>query len=542
MKNLHYVFASLMMLIALNVNAQNQRALMFECFTNTGCAPCASQNPALDALINANGDRVVAIKYHMSWPGANDPMYLHNTQDNDSRRSYYSVNAVPHTVVDGTRFADVPSGLNQNMVNQWLDIESPFEMRMTHQLNATQDTISVFVMAKASSNVNGNLKLMVGVIEKEIHFTSAPGSNGERDFYSVMKKLLPSASGTSLGNMSADDYVSFSFKWALQNVYSIDQLSAVAWIQDGTTKEVFQACKSTDSFTPFYNNDAAMSSISNVKGMICSGMAEPKAVITNYGANAITSADIVVLVNDETAKTLTWEGNLPSLASATIDIGEIAFPVELDNELKIQVTNLNGSEDEGEGNNSTIFKFDGSPDNSEKTIKLTIRTDNNPEETTWKVTNLDTGEVVLEGGPYDEPNKMFTETLIIPGDGCYDFTIYDAGGNGLTNTTGLYGMKAGSTTLFSGSNFGYSESNEFSYEVTTDVNESLDAASIYPNPTSSAINIIEPGESTVCIFNMAGQYVYRTIINGYGKIDMSDFGKGVYAIMVGEKVQRVVVE
>lgn len=542
MKNLHYVFASLLMLIALNVSAQNQRALMFECFTNTGCAPCASQNPALDALIDANGDRVVAIKYHMSWPGANDPMYLHNTQDNDSRKSFYSVNAVPHTVVDGTRFANVPSGLSQNMVNQWLAIESPFEMRMTHQLNATQDTITVFVMAKASADVSGSLKLMVGVIEKEIHFTSAPGSNGERDFYSVMKKLLPSSSGTSLGNMTAGDYVSFSFKWALANVYNIDQLSAVAWIQDGTTKEVFQACKSTDSFTPFYNNDAAMTNVSNVKDMICSGIAEPKAVITNFGVNTITTADIEVLVNDEIVKTLTWEGNLPSLASATINMDEITFPVELDNVLKIQVTNINGIEDEGKGNNVATFSFDGSPDNTGKTIKLTIRTDNNPHETTWKVTNLDSGEVVLEGGPYEEPNKMITETLIIPGDGCYDFTIYDAGGDGLTNGTGLYGMKAGSTTLFSGSDFTYSESNEFSYEVTADVNENQEATSIYPNPTSGTINIVESGENTVRVFNMAGQCVYETVINGYGKIDMSNFGKGVYAIMIGEKTQRVVVE
>ena len=318
MKNLHHVFASLLMLIALNVNAQNQRALMFECFTNTGCAPCASQNPALDALIDANGDRVTAIKYHMSWPGNNDPMYLHNTQDNDSRKSYYSVNAVPHTVVDGIRFANVPSGLNQNMVNQWLAIESPFEMRMTHQLNATQDTITVIVMAKASSDVSGSLKLMVGVIEKEIHYTSAPGSNGERDFYSVMKKLLPSASGTNLGNMAAGDYVSYKFQWALANVYDLNQLSAVAWIQDGTSKEVFQSCKSSDNFEPFYHNDAAMSNISNVKTMICSGVAEPKAVITNFGSNAISNAEIEVLVNDETVKTLSWEGNLPSFASATV--------------------------------------------------------------------------------------------------------------------------------------------------------------------------------------------------------------------------------
>lgn len=542
MKNLHYVMASLLMLIALNINAQNQRNLMFECFTNTGCSPCASQNPALDALIDANGDRVTAIKYHMSWPGANDPMYLHNTQDNDSRRSFYGVNAVPHTVVDGIRFGNVPSGLSQNMVNQWLEIESPFEMRMTHQLNASQDTISVIVMAKASSDVSGSLKLMVSVIEKEIHYTSAPGSNGERDFYSVMKKLLPNASGTSLGNMSAGDYVSFKFQWALANVYDINQLSAVAWIQDGTSKEVFQSCKSTEDFTPFYNNDGAMNNISNVKTMICSGVAEPKAVITNFGANAISNADIEVLVNDEIVKTLTWEGNLPSFASATVDLGEIAFPVELENKLKVQVTAINGNDDEGNSNNATTLNFDGSPENTGKTIKLSIRTDNNPEETTWKLVNLSTNEVVLEGGPYDEPNRMFTETLIIPGDGCYDFTIYDAGGDGLTDGTGLYGMKAGSTTLFSGNDFGFSESNEFSYEVTANVDENQSITNIYPNPTNGMINIVESGENTVCVFNMAGQCVYQAVINGYGKIDMSGFGKGVYAIKVGEKVQRVVVE
>lgn len=542
MKNLHHVFASLLMLIALNVNAQNQRALMFECFTNTGCAPCASQNPALDALIDANGDRVTAIKYHMSWPGNNDPMYLHNTQDNDSRKSYYSVNAVPHTVVDGIRFANVPSGLNQNMVNQWLAIESPFEMRMTHQLNATQDTITVIVMAKASSDVSGSLKLMVGVIEKEIHYTSAPGSNGERDFYSVMKKLLPSASGNNLGNMAAGDYVSYKFQWALANVYDLNQLSAVAWIQDGTSKEVFQSCKSSDNFEPFYHNDAAMSNISNVKTMICSGVAEPKAVITNFGSNAISNAEIEVLVNDETVKTLSWEGNLPSFASATVDLGEIAFPVELENTLKVQVTTLNGNDDEGSGNNATTLNFNGSPENTGKTIKLTIRTDNNPEETTWKLTDINTNEVILEGGPYDEPNKMYNETLTIPGDGCYDFTIYDAGGNGLTNTTGLYGMKAGNTTLFSGSDFGASESNEFSYEVTANVDDNESVSNIYPNPTTGIISIVTSGDNTVSIYNMAGQCVFQTVIKDYGKIDLSDFGKGIYAIRIGDSTQRIVVE
>ena len=68
MKRFSFILASLLMLFTLKLNAQNERVLLFECFTNTGCGPCAQQNPALDALISANADRVAAIKYHMNWP------------------------------------------------------------------------------------------------------------------------------------------------------------------------------------------------------------------------------------------------------------------------------------------------------------------------------------------------------------------------------------------------------------------------------------------------------------------------------------------
>ena len=65
MKRFTIILASLLMLVSLQLKAQNERILLFECFTNASCGPCAQQNPALDALINANADRVAAIKYHM---------------------------------------------------------------------------------------------------------------------------------------------------------------------------------------------------------------------------------------------------------------------------------------------------------------------------------------------------------------------------------------------------------------------------------------------------------------------------------------------
>lgn len=541
MKRFSFILASLLMLFTLKLNAQNERVLLFECFTNTGCGPCAQQNPALDALIAANADRVAAIKYHMNWPSANDPMYLHNTADNDSRKGVYNVTSVPHTVVDGIRFGNTPGGLSQNMVNNWLTIESPFEMRLSYEVDEAANTITVHVMGRASTAVEGNVRLYVGVIEKEVHFNSAPGPNGERDFYSVMKKLLPTASGTSLGSMEAGDYFAYTFTWELANIYNNDQLDAIAWIQNHGTKEVYQACKSSVSIEPFYANEAMVSDISNVKGTNCSGESHPKVLLTNNGSNALTSAELEVVVNGETLGNVEWSGNLSTFKSETVDLGEFSFPVEEENTLEVRIKSINGGADEASTNDIVTIDFKGAPENVAKVMKLSIRTDNNPQETTWKVTNLWTGEVVLEGGPYDQANHMFNETLEITGDGCYDFTIYDAGGNGLEG--GVYGLKAGGVTLFSGNTFGFSESNEFSYEVTADVDENLNqSVSIYPNPTDGLLNIISQGKQQVGIYNMAGQRVYEGYCEGTLKIDMKRFGCGIYAVKVGDETQRVVVK
>lgn len=541
MKKTTLIFASLMMLFSLKINAQNERILLFECFTNTGCGPCAQQNPALDALINANADRVAAIKYHMSWPSPNDPMYLHNTTDNDARKGVYSVNSVPHTSVDGIRFGSIPQGLNQNMVNNWLAIESPYEMRLSYEVDEAANLITVHVMGRASTAIEGSLRLYVGVIEKAIHFNSAPGPNGEKDFYSVMKKLLPTASGTNIGSVEAGDYFAYTFTWELANIYDMSQLDAIAWIQNFNTKEVYQACKSSESVEPFYTNEAAVSDISQVKKVICSGEAEPKVVLTNNGSNALTSAELEVLVNGNTLKNVDWSGNLSTFASESIDLGAISFPVEEENTLEVRIKSINGGSDEAPINDVASFEFEGSPETVGKVLKLSIRTDANPQETTWKVTNLWTGEVVIEGGPYEEAHSMHTETLEITGDGCYDFTIFDAGGDGLNG--GVYGLKAGGTTLFSGNTFGESESNEFSYEVTADVEEGLTSTTlIYPNPTDGLLNIFSQGIQNVTIFNMAGQRVFDGLCDGELQIDMKRFGAGIYAVKVGNETQRVVVK
>ena len=542
MKRFTILFASIMMLFSLRANAQNQRVLLLESFTNTGCGPCAAYNPAMDALIANNADKIAAIKYHVNWPSSADPMYLHNTADNGSRTSYYNVTGVPEVVIDGNHFSGNPNQVTQSIIDQLYAIQSPMEMRLTYDVNETDNTITIHVMGRASIDIENELKLHVGVIEREIHFSSAPGPNGERDFYSVMKKLLPNATGQSLGALKANDYFAYTYTWELANIYNMDQLDAIAWVQSSGTKEVLQACKSSEVIEPFYANEACVSHISNVKSVTCSGVEEPKIVLTNYGSNNLTSADLEMFINGESVRTLTWNGNLASLASEVVDLGEITFPVEENNLLEVKIISVNGSDDEAQTNDIASINIEGSPDIVGKVIKLIIRTDSNPDETTWKVTNVWSGEVIAEGGPYEDANHNYTEVIEITGDGCYDLTIYDAGGNGFSGS-GVYGLKAGTVTLFTGKAFGDHESNEFSYEVVASADEtSITTTSIFPNPTSGMVNIVCEGEQTVTIYNMAGQRVYDGMSNGLLQIDLKAYGAGIYAIQVGNETQRVVVK
>ena len=540
MKKTTLIVASLLMLISLKINAQNERILLLESFTNTGCGPCAMYNPGMDALIAANPDKVVAIKYHVNWPSSADPMYLHNTSENGNRVSYYGVNSVPHVVVDGNRFSGNSGNITQSIINQLSAIESPLQLRLAWEVDE-QNVITVHVLGQASTAVEGNLKLYVGIIEKEIHFNSAPGSNGERDFYDVMKKLLPSSQGMNIGQLAEGGYFAYSFSWQLANFYDLSQVDAIAWVQNYNTKEVIQSCGSSQNIEPFYANEAMLSDISNVKGTNCSGEAEPQVILSNNGSNTLTSAEMEIFVNGESIKTVEWTGNLPTFGMTTVDLGKINFSLEAENTLEVKILSVNGSDDEVTTNDIASKDFKAARENVAKELKLSIRTDANPQETTWKVTNLLTGEVVLEGGPYEQANTMYTEILEITGDGCYDFTIYDAGGNGLDG--GVYGLKAGGTTLFSGNSFGASESNEFSYEVSADVEEGLSQTTqIYPNPTDGMLNIVSEGEQTVTLYNMAGQRVFEGLSNGWLQIDMKRFGAGIYAVQVGEETQRIVVK
>jgi thiol-disulfide isomerase/thioredoxin len=530
------------------INAQNQRTVVLECFTSTTCGPCAQANPALDNLINNNADKLIAIKYHVNWPAAGDPMNLHNPGDVSSKVSFYSINAVPYSVGDGTWVGNSGS-VSQAMINQWAAVDSPIDMRMTYYFNAAQDTMFVVVMGRASSAINSNsLKLNISVIEKTMEYASAPGSNGERIFHNVMKKLLPSAAGTSIAAMEAGDYFAYKYSWALANVMNVSELTAVAWLQDGTTKQMIQGCKSSDDVQPFFAKQAKISKLDHTKKTICSSSVNPDIYVTNFGSETINSLAVNVSVNGTSIADLTWQGNIDFGKTAKINFGELNFAdVETleNNEMIFEITQINGAADEY-APGTYRYAFEEAPVVVNKTLKLSIRTDDEPQNITWDIVKTSNGEVVVSGGPYEEPHKVYSENIELVDDDCYMFTIYDAGGNGMAGGNGLYGIKVGSQTIISGNDFTDKESNEFYFTKNDGVAENIgNDAHIYPNPSNGFITLDVEGMNVLTVYNTTGQMVYNQSINDKTTVDLSKLEKGTYLMVLttkeGKNTKQVIV-
>jgi thiol-disulfide isomerase/thioredoxin len=548
-------------LISVLTFGQSQRLVVAEEFTSATCGPCASQNPAFDALLQQNAGIITSIKYHMSWPmPGNDPMYLQNPEDNNARRSYYGVNSVPHVFLDGNYFSGMPVQVTQNTINSAAAIPSPFEMQVQHRLSPNHDSIYVTTLIKATDNVSGDLVAHVVVIEKHIHFNSPPGTNGERDFYNVMKKMLPDKNGTSIhSTFTSGDYVILQNSWLLANVYDTSQLAVVSFVQNDFNKNIHQgALSSTDPITPPYANDAEILNVGNVTSKNCSGKIHPYVTIRNNGSNTLTSLHIEYSVNEGETFTYDWTGSLDFLETDVIDLGEIQFTVADTNSLVINGLNPNGIGDDYTPNNELYYTFYRAPVLS-GTVNMFMILDDHPEETTWQLKNS-SGEIIQEGGPYSNPGAMVIEPLNITQNDCYEVIVRDAGGNGMCCDfgNGYYAVIYGNNqTAFEGSTFDSLQRNELSYDV-VGMNEfkAYSNVNIGPNPSTGTFNVNfilqKDVNVSLAVYDFLGKELV-TVDKGFQnrgekrwKVDVSALGRGIYLfeMKLGDEtfVKKIAVE
>lgn len=334
MKKPLLVLSALALGTALNLNAQTQRTSLFEEYTGENCGPCAATNPGITTLADANfagPQKMILLRYQVAIPSApTSPtsLYQQNSTEPPARQSYYYPSSgdrfAPQGRFNGRELGvgDPNQGhagfLDQPTIDGDYVVDAPFELTTSYAWNPTYDevTITTTITAAQAFTTSNPLKLRLAIIEEEIHYATAPGTNGEKDFEFVMRKMVPDVNGQTLAGTWTNGQTQ-----TLTNVVTLPayiwnkgEVAIVAFIQEdvpspgpNTVRTVHQAAYGAPQPLAL---DATTTVLGGINASACSPDFTPTLTIENAGTTALTSCTINYKIDNGTVMTQAWTGNL----------------------------------------------------------------------------------------------------------------------------------------------------------------------------------------------------------------------------------------
>jgi hypothetical protein len=253
------------------VSAVVPRTTLIETFTSSTCPPCVPANSNLEALYNdaSNTGRFTSLKYQVSWPGNGDPYY---TDEAGVRRTFYNVTGVPNMELDGG-WGQNGNSLTQDIMNSYQAVPSMASIDAKFALAGPNNkVVKVSIDINAVENLPGTgYTLHTAIFENKT--VQNVGSNGETEFFHVMKKMLPDASGKSVGNLIKGQQYTAAYSYTFQgnfrkpnsandpinhsmehSVEEFTDLGVLVWLQDAQGN-IEQSAYATESTISISEND-----------------------------------------------------------------------------------------------------------------------------------------------------------------------------------------------------------------------------------------------------------------------------------------------
>jgi len=220
------------------------KVVVLESFTNVGCYPCPVTNRIIRQLANETYGRnkLVVVKFPTNFPAPNDLFYLAAKEICDFRMGYYNVFFAPTIIIDGMIKPVASDSLSiKAAIDSRLSITPKFTVNVSASLEGDY-TADVIIQIIDSSGIDINdLIINTAVTEADIEFQQPPGSNGETKFYDVIRLMLPSVNGATLRQLINQGELSFDFEDAILSDWNLEMLNTVVYIQNTSTKEIYQA-------------------------------------------------------------------------------------------------------------------------------------------------------------------------------------------------------------------------------------------------------------------------------------------------------------
>ena len=188
----------------------------------------------------------------------------------------------------------------------------------------------------------------------------------------------------------------------------------------------------------YENNNILSTVISNVNEfdgsisfgeieVICDDSVLVDAVITNLGYTTLSELGIEVIVNEQVVEVINFSVEIPFQQQETVSI-TIDQNLDEMNDIILNLISVNNQTDEDNSNNSTSSSTN--LDSDYDFITLVIIADNYPEETSWKLIDEETNEIVATGG-LSNNTQLYSEDICVNYNSCFSLYVYDSFGDGI---------------------------------------------------------------------------------------------------------------
>lgn len=230
-----------------SAGASVQRNALIEEFTSSTCGPCAIFNVTFDPLINANNvnnpsSNFNIIKYQMNWPNPGNDVSYNN--DGYQRRVYYQVNSIPDHYTNGK-----PGGAgNQAEIDNAKLAPAYLTMSGTYTIESDSLIATVTLTPNFTLN-NANFKLYMAATEA--HYTNNGATTSQKQYYHVMRKMLPDGNGITVNSFTSGTPQTFTqkFKYTVGTVTQMSNTfwgspfagNLVAFVQDPSSDDIIQS-------------------------------------------------------------------------------------------------------------------------------------------------------------------------------------------------------------------------------------------------------------------------------------------------------------
>ena len=345
------------------VSAQTKKPLV-EHFTQASCGPCASLNPTLYTTLNTFGAaNYTKITYQVSWPGV-DPMNAAYPAGPNDRRNYYSVTGVPTARLNGTDQGQGANGINSIVSASTLAAEAALTTDVGLSINHSHATgsdfnVNITVRNVSAAAIAAGRVLHTALTEKEINYASAPGSNGETDFFHVVRNMYnantnaASTSGYTLPAIPAGDSVVINATLTAPGyVGDFNEIGFVTFVQNQSTREIYQSEYSEPVTIPNPTDVSTANAVYGSTNYCNNANWTPSFDVTNTQATAITSVEAEYTINGGTPVATTLSGvNLAQNQTGTVTFPAVTLPGGASN-VVYRVVSLNGSAPDMNGTNN----------------------------------------------------------------------------------------------------------------------------------------------------------------------------------------------